>query len=433
MPTINTLNLPQFRAAPQLFRPMATDGTGVEPPDNSEVRKIAEDVLGATKMSFAAVAATPDARVAAGSVEEIFKRAIKDLPGANRPVLQNLAEGWAATPEVVRAAEFGRAGTRSFAEHLNAGGLQNFDIGLAELNLDQKLLGVESSVRMPLYLLRNGGLGDAGLFGDGIDSVDDLEDAVRMSNVAAAADDIGDENRLADLFGMSLGEDPWGDGVMGDSGQLDDAVTDKMEFWLHRVKCIDETNPEFWGNDEIAIAGIEIDENGDTKKIGEQRVGSGFKDGRSRRYVRKFTWFNMRENGNNWPKSYSVSLLLAEKDNGGFSKWLDGVWKKVRDKVKEAVAKAVAKLAESYIGPALARIVGQAAAWIVDVFAGWLIKALKDDVFPPFTARVTTPSMSARWNYANGRWGNPSSGRRLAYFNGHGGRYSVEYEWRFAS
>ena len=88
--TINTLNLPQLRATPRLFLPMATDGSGVEPPDNSEVRKIAEDVLGATKMSFAAVAAAPDARVAPGSVEEVFKRAIGDLAVPQRQALQQL-------------------------------------------------------------------------------------------------------------------------------------------------------------------------------------------------------------------------------------------------------------------------------------------------------------------------------------------------------
>jgi hypothetical protein len=211
------------------------------------------------------------------------------------------------------------------------------------------------------------------------------------------------------------------------------AITDKMGFWITKVKCVDETNPEFWGHDEISLAGVSVDEDGDTKKISEKYIGGGFDDGDSKSYSNwRYHWFSLRE-GQYWPKTYSVSLILAEKDNGGLSNFLSSVWEKIRDKVKQAIEKAVAGALAGYVGPAIAAMIGKAVAWVVDIFVQWIISWWQDDIFPVFTARVTTPSMSARWYYPNGTWGNPSSGIRTAHFYGHGGHYYTQYYWKFYS
>ena len=57
---------------------------GVQPPENSEIRKIADDILGALKYSFAATAANPDAQIRQNSVEEIFSQAIQSMPVNSR-------------------------------------------------------------------------------------------------------------------------------------------------------------------------------------------------------------------------------------------------------------------------------------------------------------------------------------------------------------
>ena len=44
-------------------RPVVTEEAGVSPPENSELRKIAEDVRQAAEYTFAAVAANPKAQL----------------------------------------------------------------------------------------------------------------------------------------------------------------------------------------------------------------------------------------------------------------------------------------------------------------------------------------------------------------------------------
>ena len=50
---------------------------------------------------------------------------------------------------------------------------------------------------------------------------------------------------------------------------------------------------------------------------------------------------------------------------------------------------------------------------------------LKDDVFPPVSVRVSIPSLTARWT--GGRTDGPE---RTVTTSGHGGRYSITYDWR---
>ena len=142
--------------------------------------------------------------------------------------------------------------------------------------------------------------------------------------------------------------------------------------------------------------------------------------------------FSLRES-THWPKTYAVSLILAEKDHGGLASFLNSVYSNVRAQVKAAIEKAVEGALTGWVGSVLAKAIAKAIAWIIDLLIGWIIDLFRDDIFPPFTAMVTTPSMSARWYYPNGTWGNPGSGIRTAHFYGHGGHYYVEYYWKMYS
>jgi hypothetical protein len=413
------------------IKPTPVEDSGASPPENSELRKIAEDVLGALKYSFAAVAARPDLPTRTASVEAAFKEGLTSLPPEKQQNYQRTAAPLLAAPVAVRALQFGRAGQRSAEEHVGAvGGFARFEEGLPPLALDTKLLGVKpATLRVPTEALRSTPEGllipSAVLPRDFESFASDFESA-RESALGA---EIADMERLADIWGPLYKSDPFANAAESEFEEL--AVTNKMGFWITQVKCVDETNPEWLGSDEIALAGVTVDETGDTLKVPEKFIGGGFDDGNSKSYPNwRYHWFNLNE-GSAWPKTYSVSLLLAEKDHGGLSKVLNTVWEKVRDKVKEAIAKAVSGALSGLVGPAIASAIGQAVAWIVNALGGWIINAFKDDIFPPYTARVTTPSMSARWNYPNGQWGNPSSGIRTAHFYGHGGHYTVQYYWKF--
>lgn len=415
-----------------VVRPVAEDSSGATPPENSEVRKIAEDVLGALKYSFASVAANPATPVRPGSVEALFKEALQKTPAAQRSRYQQTAAPLVNAPVPIRTVMFGRAGERGPDDHLGAvGGFERYREGLAPLAIDRKLLGVRTpTISAPLSTLRSTPEGllipAAALPPDFEGFQHDFESAEEKAvESGVLADD-----RLADIWGPAYVGDPFADQAP-DSDFEEMQTTDKLGLWLTKVKCIDETNPEWWGSDEIALAGVTVDEDGDTKKVGEKYIGGGFDDGDEKNYPNwRYTHFGLRE-GQYWPKTYSVTLLLAEKDHGGLSNALNSVWEKVGEHVKKAIAEAVGGVLTPYLGAVIAKAIGQAVAWIVNALVLWIIDAFKDDIFPPFTATVTTPSLSARWHHPNGTWGNPSSGIRTARFSGHGGSYQVLYYWKF--
>ena len=414
------------------IKPVAVDDSGTPPPENSEVRKIAEDVLGAAKLSLTAVAANPDASVRPGTIEELFKKAINAMPAATRTTYVAKAKKLAELAPETRRVVFGTAGERDLESHLAAGGFDRYDEGIAPLAIDRKLLGVSDTVRVPRTNLTrtvDGLLIPGATIPGGLENFESNFESARRT---AEQTGVASEETLVDIWEPRTVGDPYLNVSAG--GEFEEfAVTDKMGFWITRIKCVDETNPEFWGHDEIALAGVSVDEDGDTKKIPERYIGGGFDDGDSKSYSNwRYHWFSLRE-GEHWPKTYSVSLILAEKDNGGLANFLNSVWERIRDKVKQAIEKAVSGALASYVGPAIAAAIGKAVAWVVDLFVGWIISWWEDDIFPVFTARVTTPSMTARWHYPNGAWGNPSSGIRTAHFYGHGGHYYAHYYWKFFS
>lgn len=197
-------------------------------------------------------------------------------------------------------------------------------------------------------------------------------------------------------------------------------VTDKLEFLLSHVRCIGETGNalvEFLGGaDEIDLGGTTVDETGDTHRIAAFHVGD-FEEGQFVRYnpLRRFTDFNLREGGDNWPKHYYVTLVLAEIDFGGVGDYIADLYDRIKDKVTEALA----KLGSSLLG-AIGEVIGNVLGKII----GWLIDAFRDDIFPPRTLRVVVPSLAAHF-----RGGQDMSPQREVHFIGHEGEYSLAYRW----
>lgn len=107
----------------------------------------------------------------------------------------------------------------------------------------------------------------------------------------------------------------------------------KLEFRLHKVKCLDETGGFFGehaGNDEMDLGGSAIDETGDTHNIPKFRVGSNFDDGEQVTFSppRRFTTFDLTE-GTVFPKSYFVTMVLAEVDQGGLTEFQQSLLAKI--------------------------------------------------------------------------------------------------------
>ncbi|MEN8653348.1 ATP-binding protein [Streptomyces sp. 21So2-11] len=191
----------------------------------------------------------------------------------------------------------------------------------------------------------------------------------------------------------------------------------KLEFRIHRVKCLDSTSEI--GKDEIYLGGTCVDESGDTKKISQFKVRS-FDTGNEQVYSppRQFTFFNLRE-GTNYPKSYFVTLVLAEVDWGGFANFLNDLLDKVKAKVIAALTAAI-----GISGGAIGIIIGTAVGYVVGQVFEYLKKLWGDEIFKPVTLSTIVPSLTSRWA------GKQDSPERTVTYSGYGGKYQVVYDWR---
>lgn len=209
----------------------------------------------------------------------------------------------------------------------------------------------------------------------------------------------------------------------GHGGLIPLQPSSKVGVHLHKVRCVDETNPEWGGDDEIALGGTTIDETGDAKKVGEFMVRDDFDDNEQKVYspAKVFTWFNLLE-GTEWPKNYFVTFVLAEKDMGGLAEFLNKLLDKVKTEVVAAISAAIGGAIGASGGP-IGAIIGAVVGWVVGWVFDWLKSWWSDDVFSPKTVSVSIPSRNATWGGAK------QSAQRTLRFVGYGGTYDVTYSW----
>lgn len=431
------LSLIESRRIPALVRPVNYDTIGVPDLENSEIKKIAMDVLDAVKYAYASVASNPEQEVRRDTIEADFKEALGLMKADRRESIHKKAVQLTGFSEQARAVEFGRYGAIDSKSFI-AQGADRIHESLEPLEINTKLLGIKS----PTISMSPG---DLRATPDGLllpkenlptgfeEDLEAFETDVEEEAKKAETSEVYGADRLAEIWGPSFTEDPFE--MVTDEFEEEfeeQAVKDKLAFYITKVKCVDETNPEWWGHDEIAIAGVSVDEDGDTKRINEKYVGGGFDDGDTKNYSPHwhYHWFGAHE-GKGWPKNYFMTLILAEKDHGGLSNFLNKVWKRVKDMVKSQVDRLGA-LIGSYLPwylKWLGSIISWAVNWVINRFVNWIIGIFEDDIFPPRTVTTRIYSYGARWRHADGKLRNYSP-RRRAHFYGHGGHYYVEYYWK---
>ena len=439
------LSLIESKRTPALVRPVAYDTIGVPDLENSEIRKIAEDVFDAVKYAYASVAANPEQEVRRDSIEADFKEAFGLMATDRRESTHKKAVQLTGLSEQARMVEFGRYGaidSKSFV----AQGADRVHESLEPLKIDTKLMGIKTpAISLSPDALRATPDGlllprenmPAGFEAD----LEAFETDVEAEAKKAETSEVYDTDRLTEIWGPSFTEDSFEMAADEFEGEFEEqAVTDKLAFYITKVKCVDETNPEKvwffgwrnWIHDEIAIAGVSVDEDGDTKKINEKYVGGGFDDGDTKYYSPhwRYHMFGLRE-GKGWPKSYFMTLLLAEKDCGGFSNVLNKVWSKIKDMVKKQIDKLGALIGSilPWYLKWLGYVISWAVNWVINKLVNWIIHVFKDDIFPPRTLSAKIWSYGTRWRHPDGKW-RTYSPRRRAHFYGHGGHYYVEYYWR---
>ncbi len=177
------------------------------------------------------------------------------------------------------------------------------------------------------------------------------------------------------------------------------------------------------GEDEIYLGGTTVDESGDAEKVDPFLVRDDFEDGKEQTYLppKQFTSFDLTE-GTDFPKSYFVTLVLAEVDNGGLPEVLHNLLMWVKEKVTTALTAAIVGGVIGASGGPVGAAIGAAVGAAVGLIVEFIKDIWEDDAFKPATLRVDIPSLSA-----GDMTDTPES---LITYRGHGGEYQVTYDWR---
>jgi hypothetical protein len=209
----------------------------------------------------------------------------------------------------------------------------------------------------------------------------------------------------------------------------------KMKLFIRRVTCLEETSGIFEGSDEINMGGSATDPLGNTSKVNEFVVSDDFHKGKHVDFgmSRVFHTWDIQTKKEGFPYVYAAVIALAEKDDGGFWKFLKELW----EKVKSTVTGAVSALAGAAIGAALGAAFGGIGAIVgalVGALIAWLINIFSDNADDILGAKVMLMTLGAA-NKSYYDWAELTSPQgwtlpKPMLFKGSGGRYEVELAYR---
>jgi hypothetical protein len=152
----------------------------------------------------------------------------------------------------------------------------------------------------------------------------------------------------------------------------------KMSLFIRRVTCLGESN-EWSDSDEINLGGTATDPLGNTTLVPEFVVSDDFDEGEQVDFGwgKVFhTWDIVTKSGG-FPYLYSAVIAVGEKDQGGFSKFLQDLWAEVGSEVTNLIGTAVGAAVGAAIGAAFAGI-GAIVGAAIGAFIGWLISFFAD-------------------------------------------------------
>jgi hypothetical protein len=218
---------------------------------------------------------------------------------------------------------------------------------------------------------------------------------------------------------------------------------------LHRMFCVEETDGP--GSDEIKLAGIATAPNGATRKIGPIMVSNDFDTGDFREFGLVFdpgkvpplvdhgpTHFAAFKYADDivqvpgkggvkvkWPRTYTVTFLLAEIDNGGFPEFIQDLYERVKGEAAKVIVAAILAGVGGIIGNVVGAAVGALVGWIIGELWEVIVQWWEDDVFVPIT--VATTRLHQFHQYVNNT--SKDSANQVVWWKGHGGHYRLEFDW----
>lgn len=256
------------------------------------------------------------------------------------------------------------------------------------------------------------------------------------SNVMPARSAAMTDLRVVDAkFGQLLPAN-WLDDLLGhiNTGSGNVSPNKDIRFRVREVKCIDETNPEWLGSDEISLGGVVVDDKEELHEVPERFVGDGFDDGERRIYsppeIIKFFPLD-----NDYPKAFLATVAIAEKDSEGMSKFIRELYEAIKADVNlivsilgkaagVAIAAGIGGSVGTAVGGPLGAIIGIIAGAVLGALVAWLSDTLQDDIFP---TQVSTAYLESEYDaFADGSLVSP---RQYLHFRDHGGHYRVTCDW----
>lgn len=363
---------------------------------DSELQKIAEDVLQGLQYSFLAAANRQDKPFAPDSVEENFRLAIATRKPEIREGYKSIANAISIQTVAERQLSFGRYAALNLEEYGQQGFAAN---SLPALKLDYaKLVDAVKPIQTPPV--------------------------------------------NADIASVVAGLNP----IQTISGGTPQAKVRSVGFYITEVKCVDETDDEIFGSeigyDKIQIGGMAVDETGKSIEIKLFDAGNFDDQDKNKKPVsygfpgKSFCQFDTTKT-TPWPKNYAAVLYLAEIDNAEFADFLTKAWKEAAPAIKQKIEQALTaagqaagtSLGSAEIGAIIGKFLGRILGEVLDKLVAWISNIFKDDIFAPRTALISLPTEQGAAYINSSGWSNLSSPERQLTFKGYGGEYTVKYRW----
>lgn len=234
-------------------------------------------------------------------------------------------------------------------------------------------------------------------------------------------------NRLHDRLLVSMPNPSNAHNRNADTDAASGLMFKKMRLFINKVRCKEETDGPT--SDEISLGGTKTNPFGSTTIVDQFRVSDDFDEDEVVNFgmSKKFAGWNLQTAPVGFPYVYTAVIAMAEKDDGGFYKFLKALWEEVDGKVKAAIAglvgAAIGGAIGSVIGAVVGMVVGALIAWIIGLFDN------SDDIIAVKT--VVMGLASSKKSYYD--WANltAAGGSKFTLnFNGDGGRYVVDCSFK---
>lgn len=202
----------------------------------------------------------------------------------------------------------------------------------------------------------------------------------------------------------------------------------QVSLRIHKIKCVDETDPET-GDDEISLAATIVEPNGNTRKIEPILIRDDFDTGEERVYEPAWNFFtyNLWERFDTapFPRYCGCLFILSELDNGGLPEKVEEIYTFLRDAVVAALGRYAggAIISGVFAGP-LGIVIGIAVGYLLDKLFDLFKEIWEDDMFPP---QNIDKYFKDKYSNFDGSFFTPVS---TCVIQGFGGIYTIDYSWQ---